>query len=201
MSDTIEGGEKPKGRRRQAVKAVLTGDRTPMWFTLLALIAGAGGTYFISPRVNAQFESQKIKTDFVIRNYNDLRSKMEDFQALYVIASQKLAAGDDAKADVMKLQELVARVGAQNIAMMPMFTSANGPKAAGQVTSAMNGMIGVLFGNAGKTIETPEQVAAYNAEVNKASQELVRPLLELYVRIGDVGRLRPTETTTDLKPE
>jgi hypothetical protein len=77
MNEKVLKGEIEKSRRREVVKAVLTADRTPMWFTLLALLAGAGGTYFVAPRVNAVFESQKIKTDFVIRNFNDLRHKME----------------------------------------------------------------------------------------------------------------------------
>jgi hypothetical protein len=190
--------QEKKVRRRQAVRSFLSADRTPMWFTLVALLAGAGGTYFISPTVNAQFEAQKIKSDFVIRNYADLRTKMEEFQGTYVTAVQKLAAGDDVKADVLKLQEIVGRVSAQNLSMLPMFTTAGGPKAAGEVNIAMNAMLGVLFANAGKTISSPEEVGAYNAEVAKASQQLVKPLLELYVRIAEVGRLHPTEKDTDL---
>jgi len=112
-----------------------------------------------------------------------------------------VAAGQDARADVSRLQELAAKVGAQNISMMPMFTTANGPRAAGEVTAAMNGMIGALFSNAGKTVETPQQVAAYNAEINRASQALIKPLLVLYVEIGKVGKLQPTAVTTDLKDE
>lgn len=184
--------------RRQAVKSFLVADRTPMWFTMAALLAGAAGTYFLAPRVNAQFEEQKIKTDFVIRNYSDLRQKMEDFQGLYVVVAQRMAAGEDVKADMFKLQELVARVGAQNLSMMPMFTSAEGPKAAAEVNVAMNGMITLLFANAGKLVETDEQVADYNAKVLAATQKLVGPLLELYVRIGEVGRLSPTEKDVDL---
>jgi hypothetical protein len=126
---------------------------------------------------------------------------MEDFQGTFVIASQKVAAGEDARTEVSRLQELVARIGAQNMSMMPMFTTANGPKAAGEVTVAMNGMVGVLFSNAGRTVETPEQVASYNAEVNRASQALIKPLLTLYVEIGKVGRLQPTDAATDLKEE
>lgn len=201
MSNTVEGRGNAKPRHREVVKAALMADRTPMWFTLLALLAGAGGTYFVAPRVNAEFEAQKIKTDFVIRNFNDLRQKMEDFQGTFVVASQKVAAGEPARDEVSRLQELVARVGAQNVSMMPMFTTANGPKAAGEVTTAMNAMVGALFANAGKVAETPEQVAAFNAEINKASQGLIKPLLQLYVEIGKVGRLQPTDAATDLKEE
>jgi len=195
--------EETGGRRRRgkAVTAFLVADRAPMWFTVAALLAGSAGTYLIAPRVNAEFEAQKIKTDFVIRNYNDLRAKMEDFQSLYVVTVQKQVAGEEIRAEVTRLQELVARVGAQNIAMMPMFTTANGPKAAGEVTVAMNGMLTVLFANAGKSITTEQETAAYNAQVAEATQKLVKPLLELYVRIGDVGRLRPTPTNANLQEE
>ena len=194
--ETAEG----KGRRRRAVKSFLIADKTPMWFTAFALLLGASGTYLIAPLVNSEFETQKIKTDFVIRNYNELREKMENFQGLYVATTQKQAAGEDIRGDVIRLQELTARVSAQNISMLPMFTTANGPKAAGQVTTAMNGMITVLFLNAGKHIETDEAVTAYNGEVTAATQALVPPL-ELYVQIGRVGRLRPTAVGTDLKEE
>jgi len=188
----------PRAPRRQAVKTFLVADRTPMWFTMLALLAGALGTYFLAPQVNARFEEQKIKTDFVIRNYNDLRLKMEDFQGLFVVATQKMAAGEDVRADALRLQELIARVSAQNLSMLPMFTSAGGPKAAAEVNMAMNGMLQVLFDNAGKSIDAEPEVAKYNAAVAGATQKLVPPLLELYVRIGEVGRLSPTEKETDL---
>lgn len=171
-----------------------------MWFTLVVLLAGAMGTYYLAPQVNAQFEAQKLRSDFVIRNYNDLRVKMEDFQGLYSSVVQRLVTGADVQADVFRLQELVARVGAQNLSLMPMFTAEAGPKAASEVNAAMNGMLNVLFANAGKVIETDEQIAAYQAEVSAATAALVVPLLELYVRIGEVGRLNPTEKNAQLTP-
>lgn len=200
MSEASDIDRRPAGRGRQAVRAFLVADRTPMWFTVVALLAGAMGTYFIAPQVNAEFETQKIKSDFVIRNYADLRTKMEDFQGLYAVATQRLAAGDDIRESVFKLQEIIGRVNAQNLSMMPMFTRESGPKAASGVNAAMNGMLNVLFAHAGKRIETPEEVAAYSAEVLKATQALAIPLLELYVRIGEVGQLRPTEKDAELLP-
>ena len=188
-------------QRRQAVRTFLSADRAPMWFTLAALTAGALGTYFLAPRVNAQFEAQKIKTDFVIRNYSDLRQKMEDFQGLYGVVTQRLAAGEDIRADVYKLQEITGRVNAQNLSMLPMFSSSNGPEATRQVNAAMNGMLMVIFANAGKSIASEAEVAAYNKQVLEATQQLARPLLELYVQIGDVGRLNPTASNTDLQPK
>ena len=199
MSETAGSSEDVKPRKSRAVQSFLSGDRTPMWFTVLLLGAGSFGTYFLAPQVNAQFEAQKIRTDFVIRNYGDLRAKMEDFQGLYSVVAQKLVTGESVQAEVFKLQEIVGRVTAQNLSLLPMFTTEGGPKAAAQVNAAMNGMLNVIFANAGKKIESEEERAAYNGEVVAATQKLVPPLLELYVRIGEVGRLRPTEKNTQLQ--
>ena len=197
MSKTAD--DEAKARKSLAVRSFLAGDRTPMWFTVLLLCAGSFGTYYLAPQVNAQFEAQKIRTDFVIRNYGDLRVKMEDFQGLYSVTAQKLAAGDSVQTEVLKLQEIIGRVTAQNLSLLPMFTPKGGPKAAAEVNAAMNGMLNVIFANAGKKIESEAERAAYNGEVVAASQKLVPPLLELYVRIGEVGRLRPTEKNTELQ--
>jgi hypothetical protein len=194
LSDTED-----QPRKGRAVQSFLAGDRTPMWFTVVLLGAGAFGTYYLAPQVNAQFEAQKIRTDFVIRNYGDLRTKMEDFQGLYSVTAQKLVTGDPIQAEVFKLQEIVGRVSAQNLSLLPMFTTEGGPKAAAEVNAAMNGMLNVIFANAGKKIESEQERAAYNGEVVAASQKLVPPLLELYVRIGEVGRLRPTEKNAELQ--
>ncbi|MDH7794965.1 MULTISPECIES: hypothetical protein [unclassified Beijerinckia] len=198
MSEAANDSEMPKRRRREAVKSFLSGDRTPMWFSLFVLLLGGGGTYFLAPRVNAQFEEQKIKSDFVIKNYGDLRTKMEEFQGLYAVVTQKLVAGEDVRADVFKLQELNARISAQNLSLLPMFSTESGPKAASELNAALNGMIQVIFANAGKKIESEAEVAAYQAQVAEAMQKMVSPLLELYVRIGDVGRLRPIEKNQQL---
>ncbi|HMN74379.1 MAG TPA: hypothetical protein PKA55_21150 [Rhodoblastus sp.] len=195
---TADGGSADKGERKRFVREFLSGERTPIWYTLLLSGLGVIGAYVVAPSVNAQFEAQKLRTDFVIRNYNDLRAKMEDFQGLYVVAAQKVAGGQEALADVLKLQELVARVSAQNVALLPMFDNAAGPRAAAEVNAAMNGMLNVLFAHAGGKVETEAQRTAYNAEILKATQGLVKPLLELYVRIGEVGHLRPTEKDRDL---
>ena len=199
MSNTAD--DDAKARKSRAVHSFLSGDRTPMWFTVLLLCAGSFGTYYLAPQVNAQFEAQKIRTDFVIRNYGDLRAKMEDFQGLYSVTAQKLVTGDTIQTEVFKLQEIIGRVSAQNLSLLPMFTTEGGPKAASEVNAAMNGMLNVIFANAGKKIASEQERAAYNGEVVAASQKLVPPLLELYVRIGEVGRLRPTEKNAQLQKD
>ena len=84
------------------------------------------------------------------------------------------------------------------ISMMPMFSTEGGPKAIAELHAAMNGLLQVIFAHAGKSIDTPEEIAAYIKETQGAMQKLVVPLLELYVRIADVGRLNPTEKNSQL---
>lgn len=197
-SDVPPDTKPVRGRRREAVKTFLYADRAPMWFTAAALLAGAGGTYFLAPQINAKFEAQKIKTDFVIRNYNDLRAKMEDFQGLYLVATQKLAAGEDVGPDILKLREIMGRYSAQGLALVPMFTVASGSQSIADVNYAMNDMIGVLVANNGKTLGSdPAAMTAYNAQVVEALGKLAVPLMELYVRIGEVGQLKPTEMNVE----
>jgi hypothetical protein len=192
-------GETPPPKKPGAVRTFLTADRAPMWFTVAALLAGAGGTYFIAPQVNARFEAQKIKTDFVIRNYNDLRTKFEDFQGLYTTAVQKQLGGESVQADFMRLQEMVARISAQNMALMPMFVSEGGPRAVAQVHGALNGLLQVILTHAGQDLSSPQATQSYDTKVREAQAKLVAPLLELYVRIAEVGNLNPTEKDAELQ--
>ncbi|CAH1673581.1 MULTISPECIES: hypothetical protein [unclassified Chelatococcus] len=192
--------QKPLKRRPrgEAVKGFLAADRTPMWMTITMLLMGASGTYFLAPRINAEFEAQKIKTDFVIRNYSDLRTKMEDFQGLFMMSAQKASAGDDVRAEVIKLYELSGRISAQTLSMLPMFTTAEGPKATAELNQALNGMISFLVENAEEKPTTDAALKTFNTNMVAALTKMIPPLLELYVRIGDVGRLSPTEKDIDL---
>ena len=196
MRDPLE--VQARRRRRAAIEGFLTGDRTPMWFTLVMLLVGAGGTYVLAPRVNAQFGEQKIRSDFVIRNYGDLRAKMEDLYGTFTVATQKQAAGEDLRAEVTRLQEQIARISAQNLSLMPMFATEGGPKAIAELHAAMNGLLQVIFAHAGQSIDGPDAVTAYTKETQAAMQKLVVPLLEFYIRIADVGRLKPMEKDRQL---
>ena len=107
-------------------------------------------------------------------------------------------AAERIQALTVKLQELVARVGAQNLSMLPMFDRVEGPRAVAQVNSAMNAMLGVLYAHAGGTFDAEADRAKLTADLGRASADLVPPLLELYVRIGEVGRLKPVEKNAEL---
>lgn len=154
--------------------------------------------HFIAPQVNAQFEAQKIKTDFVIRNYNDLRLKMEDFSALYTTATQKQIAGDSLQQEFEKLQQMTARISAQNTALLPMFVKESGPRSIAEVHQALNGLLQVLIDNCRQGPHLAASLQAYTASVLAAQQRLTRPLLELYVRIAEIGQLNPTEANAEL---
>jgi hypothetical protein len=82
--------------------------------------------------------------------------------------------------------------------MLPMFTTAEGPKATAELNQALNGMITFLVENAEEKPTTDAALKTFNTNMVAALTKMIPPLLELYVRIGDVGRLSPTEKDIDL---
>lgn len=63
-----------RGLRRFGIylRGVSLGDKMPVWltvvFTILAAIGGAGATYWLAPKLNAQFEAAKVKSQYVLEN-------------------------------------------------------------------------------------------------------------------------------------
>lgn len=58
-----------------SVCAVLCGTEVPVWLKLAGISLGVVGTYFLLPYINQDFERQKIKTEFVLRTFDDLNLK------------------------------------------------------------------------------------------------------------------------------
>lgn len=66
-------------------------DKFPVWVTIVGVILGgiatAAGTYWIVPSINEALERQKIRSEFVIRNLDDLNSRtralVSDVSALH----------------------------------------------------------------------------------------------------------------------
>ncbi|UPJ24254.1 hypothetical protein [Bradyrhizobium sp. CW1] len=50
-------------------------DKLPVWATLVGVIAGVIATYWIVPIINQNLEIQKIRSEFVIRNLDDLNAR------------------------------------------------------------------------------------------------------------------------------
>jgi hypothetical protein len=55
---------------------VCVGEKFPVWATLLGVLIGGLvtglGTYLIVPKINESLEKQKIRSEFIIRNLDDL---------------------------------------------------------------------------------------------------------------------------------
>jgi gas vesicle protein len=58
---------------------VCLGEKFPVWATLVGILLGGVitgfGTYLIVPTINESLERQKIRSEFVIRNLDDLNSR------------------------------------------------------------------------------------------------------------------------------
>ena len=58
---------------------ICLGETLPVWATILGIITGAlitaAGTFWIVPKLNESLERQKIRTEFVIRNLDDLNAR------------------------------------------------------------------------------------------------------------------------------
>lgn len=58
---------------------VCLGDKLPVWATLLGIVIGAvvtaTSTFWIVPRLNESLERQKIRTEFIIRNLDDINAR------------------------------------------------------------------------------------------------------------------------------
>lgn len=60
------------------MRSVLLEKQMPVWLTLLILVSGAAGTYLLLPRVNQEFEQQRIRTEFVISKLEALNQKTNE---------------------------------------------------------------------------------------------------------------------------
>lgn len=56
-------------------------DKFPVWATLLGVVAGSFATYWIIPSINQGLETQKIRSEFIIRNLDDLNARTRSLVA------------------------------------------------------------------------------------------------------------------------
>lgn len=58
----------PLRRLLSHVSGVLLKDSIPVWLSLILMILGAGATYWLAPKINAQFEIQAARREFLVKN-------------------------------------------------------------------------------------------------------------------------------------
>lgn len=110
---------------------ICLGEKLPVWATLLGIIIGAVatalGTYLIVPSINQNLERQKIRTDFVIRNLDDLNSRtrtlVSDVSNLHYTVLRSGTVDDDV---IQKLTSRIAEMQWKAIELAVIFEGSKG---------------------------------------------------------------------------
>lgn len=102
-------------------------DKLPVWATVLGILIGALGTYFVIPKINEDLERQKIRSDFVIRNLDDLNSRtrtlVSDVSELHF---NVLRNGNVDSAAVQKISSKIAEMQWKAIELAVIFEGTQG---------------------------------------------------------------------------
>jgi len=100
MASLIEtaSGRQSEGRRRllafEGVLRFLIRTDTPLWVTLAGFTVGAFGVYHVTPQINRRMETQRIKTEYVLRNLDQFNTRTQELFSELTIANRKLGNGD-----------------------------------------------------------------------------------------------------------
>ncbi|MEQ8306082.1 MAG: hypothetical protein RIA09_05940 [Hoeflea sp.] len=67
------------GRFLGYLRNVVCGEKVPVWLTILLIILGAVGTYFIAPKLNEGFQLQIAKREFLVASMQDFAGTTKSF--------------------------------------------------------------------------------------------------------------------------
>ena len=197
MDDDAASAPEPRrsGPRRLARSArnVLGGTGTPVWFTLVALLAGSAGTYYLSPRINAALEAQRIRTQFVITNIADLKRAAAALLKSIALFNQHMIDGKDMAADVDAVLASMAELQATMLATQFMVTN----EAHQQVViefyqASMDFQMGLYEALDGYA-QNPGNAVELTTAAMPRLQRLTLAIGRLFEAIGEVGGLRADE--------
>lgn len=178
---------------RAAISAgqVLISTGTPVWFTILALAIGSAGTYFLSPRISAALEAQRIRTQFVITGMNDLKRASTELLKSIALMNQHMMAQQDISGDVDKVLASMAELQGLMLATQFMVTSKEHEAVVIEFYQAsMEFQIG-LYGQLEAYEAAPENAAEITTETVPTLQKLTTAIAKLFQAIGEIGGLRP----------
>ncbi|MBX4858497.1 hypothetical protein HJA86_00620 [Rhizobium bangladeshense] len=80
------------------VCAVMLKDSIPVWLSLILMVLGAGATYWLAPKINAQFEIQAARREFLVKN---LESFSNDTKNLIDLIAKGVNEGNQFKYSVL----------------------------------------------------------------------------------------------------
>ncbi|MCK1641496.1 hypothetical protein IVA95_29105 [Bradyrhizobium sp. 157] len=116
-------------------------DKLPVWATILGIVIGALGTYFVIPSINEGLEKQKIKSEFVIRNLDDLNSRtrtlVSDVSDLHF---NVLRTGEIDGSAVQKISSKIAEMQWKAIELAVIFEGTPGMDAVQRYQKSLDGV-------------------------------------------------------------
>lgn len=181
----------PAGRLVRSARSVLGGTGTPVWFTLLALVAGSTGTYYLSPRINATLEAQRIRTQFVITNIADLKQAAAALLKSIALLNQHMINGDDVTADVDAVLASMAELQAIMLATQFMVTDREHQQAVIEFYQASTEFQQGLYETVDGYAQNPQDAVDLIMASMPRLQRLTLAIGRLFEAIGQIGGLRP----------
>jgi hypothetical protein len=187
---------KKRERLLAYLRDVCLGDKFPVWATLVGVIIGAlatvFGTYWLVPRINEALERQKIRTEFVIRNLDDLNartreliSEISEFHYL-VLQSDK-----PDQASIQKISSTIAQMQWKAVELGIIFEGTPGLKAVRAYQAALDRVRDTVSSVHGKGDLSQTEAAA---------EAFSRQTLEVLRQLAALAGLKITDTPNFLKP-
>ena len=75
---------------KEHIKKALVAESVPVWLTVIFIILGSVGTYVFTPFINQHQEAQRIRTEFIIKNLEEISNRTRSLLAVTSIVHQKL---------------------------------------------------------------------------------------------------------------
>lgn len=170
---------------------VCTQEKLPVWATVLGIILGALSTYFIIPKINENLERQKIRSEFVIRNLDDLNSRtrtlVSDVSELH---GNVLRGGNVDASAVQKVSSKIAEMQWKAIELAVIFEGTPGMTAVQRYQTSLDGVRAALDELKTKS-DLPRSQSAIEA-FSQSTLAVIRELASLAgLRVGPVKAPKP----------
>lgn len=167
------------------IRDVCLGEKLPVWATLLGIVIGgvvtAASTFWIVPRLNESLERQKIRTEFIIRNLDDLNARTRSLVVdISEIHSATLRTNGVDETAVQKIIGKIAEMQWKAIELAIIFDDAQGGRAIKDYQQSLDGVRLAVLG-----IRSKADLAASQEAIKRFSSSTLRVVAEL-ARLGGV---------------
>jgi hypothetical protein len=169
---------------------VCIGEKFPVWATLLGILIGGLatglGTYLIVPTINESLEKQKIRSEFIIRNLDDLnsrtRSLVSDVSEMhYKVLNTNVVDS----AAIQKMTSKIAEMQWKAIELAVIFEGTKGAQSVVAYQAALDGVRLALV-----DLKSKDDLQATQHSV----EQLSRSTLDVIKELASLGGLRVSGT-------